>query len=105
MFAALSLLLTLVSSSLVHCQGLDGMGAAAEAMVNLMATVADILNLNVGVDLSVGGGGCGEEDYVNCYRVETIDRNLNDVSLSFDKIKSNKLCWLFLEQYLKLFEQ
>lgn len=98
MFAALSLLLTLVSSSLVHCQDQDGMGAMGAVMVDLMTNILNLVNVDVGVDLNLGGGGCGVEDYVNCYRVETIDRNLNDVSLSFNKIKSNKLCWLFLEQ-------
>lgn len=81
MFAAYTLLLTLVSSSLVHCQDSDGLGA----MVQLMADILNLVDLDVDVDLNLGGGGgCGEEDYVNCYRVETIDRNLNDVSLSFD---------------------
>lgn len=81
MFAAYSLLLTLVSSSLVHCQ--DDSGLAA--MVDLMANILNFVDLDVDVDLNLGGGGCGVEDYVNCYRVETIDRNLNDVSLFFDE--------------------
>lgn len=83
MFAALSLLLTLVSSSLVHCQDAQGL----DVMVDVIANVLSLLNLDLDVDLDLGGVGCGVEDYVNCYRVETIDRNLNDVSLSFYKIK------------------
>lgn len=82
MFAAYAMLLTLVSSSLVHCQDNEGLAA----MVDLMANILNLVDLDVDLDLNLGGGGgCGVEDYVNCYRVETIDRNLNDVSLSFDE--------------------